>query len=332
MMSNSRKVSVIGAAGNIGSTIVYNLVMSDICDEIVACDISSEVATGRTLDILQSMTVFNKKTKITPTSDYSEIAGSKVVIVPAGFPRKPGMTRDDLLVKNISIIKTVAESIKKYAPDAFVIIITNPLDLMVLAAHKILKGSKHKIVGMAGVLDSARLKYQVSQLMNVNPDVVNPMVIGAHNDFMVPLLRYTTIYGMPLTQFIRDKKNQDDKLVLTHEEADNIIEKVRKGGAEIVKYLGNGSAFYGPATSAVLMADCILNDKKRVLSCSAYLEGEYGVDGLFVGAPVLLGKNGVEKIVEVELNEEERKEFDKSVDSIRDAYKDSEKIINESIC
>jgi malate dehydrogenase len=234
------------------------------------------------------------------------------------------MTREDLLEKNISIIKDVTDNIKAYAQNAFVIIITNPLDIMVLSAFKMLGFDKSKVVGMAGVLDSARLKYQISQLLNVNPDIISPMVVGAHNDFMVPLLRYTTISGIPFTHFIKDG-------TVTSRQADDIIKNVKNGGAEIVKLLGNGSAFYGPATSAVLMADCVLNNKSRILPCSTLLTGQYGVSDLFVGTPVLLDKSGVSRVIELDLEDEEKKLFDESVNSIKVAYHNSEEII-DSFC
>ena len=321
---NIRKVSVIGAAGNIGRSIINNLIYNDVCDEIIGCDISGDVVKGCMLDIMQSMTIFGKKAVVFGTSDYSYIADSKVVIVPAGFPRKPGMTREDLLEKNISIIKNVTNNIKKYAPDAFVIIVTNPLDSMVLSAFRMLGFDKSKVVGMAGVLDSARLKYQISQYLNISPDVISPMVIGAHNDYMMPLLRYTTISGIPFTHFINDG-------TVTNAQADEIIHKVKTGGAEIVKYLGNGSAFYGPAASAVLMADCVVNNKSRILSCSTLLTGQYGVHDLFVGTPVLLNKIGIAKVIELELNAEEKKLFAESVNSIEKALADSRSLI-DSFC
>jgi malate dehydrogenase len=307
-----RKVSVIGAAGNIGRTILNNLIYQNVCDEIVACDISADVTKGCVLDILQAMTLFGKTASVIPTNDYSMIADSQVVIVPAGFPRKPGMTREDLLGKNIEVIKTIAENIKKYAPNAFIIIITNPLDLMVLAAYKILGFDRTKIVGMSGALDSARLSYHVSQTLNVSPSVISPMVIGAHNDFMVPMLRYTTVSGIPFEEFVKKGKVSKAK-------ADEIINSVKTGGAEIVKYLGTGSAFYGPAAGATLMADSVLNGHARVMPCSVMLDGEYGVKGLFVGTPVLLNKSGVGEIIELDLNEKEKELFAESIRSIQDA-------------
>lgn len=305
------KISVIGSAGNIGRSIVYHLVQQELCDEIVMLDLNSELAKGYRLDILQAMAVLGKKTNIIPTSDYKDIQGSDVVIVPAGFPRKDGMTREDLLIKNVDVIKVVAEGIKKYAPNAFVIVITNPLDLMVYAMYKLLGFKKSHVVGMAGMLDGARLKYQVSQALNVGTNIINPMVIGAHNDNMVILPRYTTVGGKSLAEFV-------DSGELSQEKLKDIIEKVKKGGAEIVSFLKTGSAFYGPAVASVFMADCYLNNNAKYLSCSTLLEGEYGVNGYFVGVPVGINSNGATDVLELDLNAEEKKEFDKSIVSIKD--------------
>jgi malate dehydrogenase len=303
------KIAVIGGAGNIGRSIVFNLINNSICDEIVSLDLNGDLAKGYVLDIMQSMAVQGKKANVIGTGDYSDIAGADVVIVPAGFPRKDGMTRDDLLTKNISVISGVAEGVKKYAPNAFVIIITNPLDLMVYAAYKLLGFKKTHVVGMAGVLDGARLKYQLSQALNVETDAISPMVVGAHNDNMVPLLRHTTISGISVAELIKIG-------MISREKVNEIIHKVKTGGAEIVKYLGNGSAFYGPASSAVLMADSYINNNARILSCSTMLTGEYGVQNLFVGTPALINGNGVEKAIELDLNSEEKGDFKKSVESI----------------
>lgn len=308
-----RKVSVIGGAGNIGKMIVDKLIWMSICDSIVMCDVNDEVAKGTVIDIKQSAAVFGKDINLIGTSDYSELKDSNVIIVPAGVPRKPGMTREDLLKVNLGIVKSIAEQIKKYAPNAFVIVITNPLDVMVWAMYNYLGFDRKRVIGMAGVLDSARLSYQVSNLFGVSYDSISPMVIGAHNDNMVPLLRYTTVSGIPVTELAKRLSGVD---------VDAMIPKVQTGGAEIVGLLKTGSAYFAPANSAVLMADSILNNKNRVLSCSTLLNGEYGVQNMFVGVPVLLNKNGVDRVIELDLNTEEKEKFDKSVDSIKVVLKD----------
>ena len=313
-----RKISVIGGAGNIGRAIVYNLIQNNICDEIISLDIMGDLAKGYALDILQSMAVLGKKVVLKGTADYGDISGSDVVIVPAGFPRRDGMTREDLLMKNIEVIKKVAEGIKKHTPNAFVIIITNPLDLMVCAAYRLLGFKKSHIVGMAGMLDGARLTYQISQALKVETDTINPMVIGAHNDYMVPMLRYSTVSGIPFEEFVKNG-------TISREKANEIIQKVKVGGTEIVKFLGNGSAFYGPATAAGVMADCYINNRPRILSCSTLLEGEYGIKDLFVGVPVLIDNKGVRKIIELDMNPEEKSLFKQSTNSIEEGVKELNK-------
>ena len=308
-----RKISVIGGAGNIGKMIVDKLIWMSICDSIVLCDVNEDTAKGIVIDVKQSAAVFGKSINLIGTSDYSQIKDSNIVVVPAGVPRKPGMTRDDLLKVNLGIVKSIAEQIKEYAPNAFVIVITNPLDLMVWAMYKYLGFDKKKVIGMAGVLDSARLSYQISEIFNVNYSSISPMVIGAHNDSMMPLLRYTTVSGIPVTELIKK---------FPHLTMDGVINKVQTGGAEIVGLLKTGSAYFAPANSAVLMADSILNDRNRILSCSTLLNGEYGVDNMFVGVPTLLNKNGAEKIIELDLTDSEKNDFEKSVDTIKTMLKD----------
>ncbi len=308
-----RKISVIGGAGNIGKMIVDKLIWLSICDSIVICDVNDDVAKGTVIDIKQSLAVFGKDVNLIGTSDYSEIKNSDIIIVPAGVPRKPGMTRDDLLKVNAGIVKSIATEIKTHAPNAFVIVITNPLDVMVAAMYHYLGFDRKKVIGMAGVLDSARLTYQLSKLFNVSYSSIQPMVIGAHNDNMLPLLRYSTILGIPVTEYIKKFSNLS---------FGDIIKNVQTGGAEIVGLLKTGSAYFAPATSAVLMADSILNNKNRVLSCSTLMNGEYGVKNMFVGSPVLLNKNGADKVIELDLTSEEKDLFDKSVNSIQDVLKD----------
>ena len=307
-----RKVSVIGGGGNIGKMIIDKLIWMSICDSIVMCDVNEDIARGTVIDIKQSAAVFGRDINLIGTSDYSAIKDSNIVIVPAGVPRKPGMTRDDLLKVNSGIVKLIAEQIKTHAPNTFVIVITNPLDIMVTAMHHYLGFDKKKVIGMAGVLDSARLVYQLGKLFNVSYSSIQPMVIGAHNDNMLPLLRYSTILGIPVTQYIKEFPNLD---------LCDIVKNVQTGGAEIVNLLKTGSAYFAPANAAVLMADSILNNKNRVLSCSTLMTGEYGVHNMFVGAPVLLNKNGADKIIELDLTNEERELFDQSVDSIKNILK-----------
>jgi malate dehydrogenase len=308
-----RKISVIGGAGNIGKMIIDKLIWMSICDSIVLCDVNEDTAKGTVIDIKQSAAVFGRDLNLIGTNDFSMIKDSNVVIVPAGVPRKPGMTRDDLLKVNSGIVKSIAKQIKTHASNAFVIVITNPLDIMVAAMYHYLGFDRKRVIGMAGVLDSARLTYQLGNLFNVSYDSIQPMVIGAHNDSMMPLLRYSTICGIPVTEYVKKCPNID---------ISEVVNKVQTGGAEIVGLLKTGSAYFAPANSAVLMADSILNNKNRVLSCSTLLNGEYGVKDLFVGTPVLLNKNGVDKVIELDLNAEEKGLFEKSVNSIKDVLKD----------
>jgi malate dehydrogenase len=239
------------------------------------------------------------------TSDYKIIEGADVCIVTAGVPRKPGMSRDDLLKVNLEAITKVAEGIKTYAPNAFVIVVTNPLDSMVYALHKITGFQKNKVVGMAGVLDTARFQYFVGEAAGVSPQDVNGVVLGGHGDDMVPLIRYSSIAGIPLTKFLDQAR------------IDAIVKRTRGGGGEIVQLLGTGSAFYAPAISSITMAEAYLRDKKRVLPCSALLDGQYGIKGLFVGVPVVIGAGGVERVLELDLNEDEKSMLAKSVESVK---------------
>jgi malate dehydrogenase len=265
------------------------------------------VAKGKALDLQETRGVFGFDVDLTGagTSDYAAIQGADVCIVTAGIPRKPGMSREDLLKVNLEAITKVAQGIKQHAPDAFVIVVTNPLDSMVYAMQKQTGFPKSRVVGMAGVLDTARFQYFVGAAAGVSPQDVTALVLGGHGDDMVPLLRYSSVNGVPLTKLIEKSK------------LDAIVDRTRKGGGEIVALLGTGSAFYAPAVSAITMAEAYLQDKKRVLTCSALLEGEYGVKGLFVGVPVVLGAGGVERVLEVELDESERAMFEKSIASVR---------------
>ena len=300
-----KKIALIGA-GQIGGTMALLCGQRQLGD-VVLVDIMEGVAKGKALDLQETRGVLKFDVNVTGggTTDYSVIKDADVCIVTAGVPRKPGMSRDDLLKVNLEAITKVAQGIKQYAPNAFVIVVTNPLDSMVYAMHKISGFPKNRVVGMAGVLDTARLQYFVGDAAGVAPQDVVGCVLGGHGDDMVPLLRYSSVNGTPLTK------------VLDKAKLDAIVERTRKGGGEIVALLGTGSAFYAPAASAVAMAESFLRDQKRVFTCSAYLDGQYGQKGLFVGVPAVLGAGGVEKVVELELTEEERAMLARSVDSVR---------------
>jgi malate dehydrogenase len=268
------------------------------------------VAKGKALDIAQSSSVEGFNVKFSGTDNYKEIKDSDVIIITAGVPRKPGMSRDDLLGINLKIIKQVAEGIKQNAPNAFVICITNPLDVMVMAFQKYSNLPTKKVVGMAGILDSSRFKLFLSLELNVPVKEIEAMVMGGHGDSMVPLPRLTKVSGKPLLDLVKEGKISFEKL-------ESINQRTRDGGAEIVKYLEKGSAFYAPAASGVEMASSYLNDKKKLLPCAAYLNGEYGIKGIYAGVPVIIGKNGVEKIENINLNDKEKKEFMNSIDSVK---------------
>jgi malate dehydrogenase len=303
-----RKIALIGA-GQIGGTLALLSTQRNLGD-IVLFDVFENVAKGKALDLNQTSTLFPSDCQLTGTSDYSDIKDADVCIVTAGFPRKPGMSRTDLLEKNLNVIKQVATGVKTYAPNAFVILVTNPLDVMVYAFYKYSGFSSNKVVGMAGVLDSARFRTFLSWELNISREDVNPMVLGGHGDDMVPLTNYSTVGGVSLETLINMN-------MISREKLDEIITRTRKGGGEIVGLLGNGSAFYGPALSAIRMAESYLYDRKRMLPCAAYLRGEYNVNDLFVGVPVIIGKEGVERIIEVPLTENENELLLKSVNSVK---------------
>jgi malate dehydrogenase len=305
-----RKIALIGA-GQIGGTLALLAGMKDLGD-IVLMDMMPGTAKGKALDLAQAGSVEGYDAKLSGggVDDYSPIAGADVCIVTAGVPRKPGMSRDDLLGINLKVMEAVGAGIKQYAPNAFVICITNPLDAMVWALQKFSGLPANKVVGMAGVLDSARFAMFLSEATGVSIQDVRAMTLGGHGDDMVPMVRYSTIGGVPLPDCI--------KLGLfTQAQLDAMVERSRKGGGEIVGLLGNGSAFYAPASSAIAMAESYLKDQKRMLPCAAYLAGHYGVKDMYVGVPVIIGAKGVEKVVELELNEGERTMFMKSVESVR---------------
>ncbi|MDA0902374.1 MAG: malate dehydrogenase [Proteobacteria bacterium] len=302
------KIALVGA-GNIGGTLAHLIGLKNLGD-VVVLDINEGTAAGKALDIEQSSVVEDFDSNMIGTSDYKDIKDADVVIVTAGIARKPGMSRDDLVATNTKIIKSVAEGIRDNAPNAFVIVITNPLDAMVGVMQKVTGFAANKVVGMAGVLDSARFGLFLAREFNVSVEDVRTFVLGGHGDTMVPLVRYSSVSGIPLPDLI-------EMGWISKERVEEIVQRTRDGGAEIVKLLGNGSAFYAPASSAVEMAESYLLDKRKILPVAAQLNGEYGVKDLYIGVPVIIGKNGVEKIVEVKLNKEEQTMFDNSVAAVQ---------------
>ncbi len=312
------KIALIGA-GNIGGTLAHLVGLKELGD-VVLFDVFGGVAAGKALDLEQSGPVEGFDAVMTGGSDYAAIAGADVVIVTAGFPRQPGMSRDDLVAKNAGVIASVAEGIKTHCPGAFVIVITNPLDAMVgIMQQK--SGLPHaRVVGMAGVLDSARFRLFLAREFNVSVEDVTAFVLGGHGDSMVPLVRYSTVAGIPVPDLIKMGWT-------TREKIDAIVTRTANGGGEIVKLLEKGSAFYAPASSAIAMAESYLRDKKRVLPCAAWLDGQYGVKGLYVGVPVVIGAGGVERVVEIELNPEERAAFEKSCAAVRELVEASRKLV-----
>ena len=299
-----KKITLIGA-GQIGGTLAHLIALKELAD-IVLFDVAAGIAKGKALDIAQSSPVNGFNVNLSGTDNYEETKNSDVIIITAGVPRKPGMTRDDLLGINLKIIKQVAEGIKKTSPNAFVICITNPLDVIVMALQKYSGLPKNKVVGMAGILDSSRFIYFLSQELNVPIQKIKSVVLGGHGDSMVAMLGSTTVEGRKINELIKEGKISREKL-------DDIVDRTKKGGAEIVKYLEKGSAFYAPAASGVEMAESYLKDKKKQLPCAVYLNGEYGAKDIYAGVPVIIGSNGVEKIIEIELTEEEKENFSKSV-------------------
>ena len=302
------KISLIGA-GQIGGTLAHLIGLKELVNEVVLFDVASGVAKGKGLDIAQSSSVDGFNVKFSGTDNYEDIKGSDVIIITAGVPRKPGMSRDDLLGINLKIIKQVAEGIKTNAPNAFVICITNPLDVMVMAFQKYSGLPANKVVGMAGILDSSRFKLFLSEELNVPVREIDAMVMGGHGDTMVPLPRFTKVSGKPLMNLLKEGKISEEKL-------ESINQRTRDGGAEIVKYLEKGSAFYAPAASGVEMAEAFLKDQKKLLPCAAHLHGEYGINNVYAGVPVIIGKEGVERIEEIDLNENEKTEFNNSVEAV----------------
>jgi len=309
-----KKISLIGA-GQIGGTLAHLISIKELAD-VVLFDVDEDLAKGKALDIAQSTSVSGSNINLIGTTNYEDTENSDVVIITAGIPRKPGMSRDDLLGTNLKIIKQVGEGIKKTSPNAFVICITNPLDVIVMALQKYSGLPTNMVVGMAGILDSSRFKYFLSQELKVPVKSVESLVLGGHGDTMVPMPNQTKVDGKPLNKLI-----QKDKL-------DLIVDRTRKGGAEIGKLLQTGSAFYAPAASGVEMAESYIKDLKKILPCAAYLSGEYGVKNIYAGVPVKIGKKGVEKIIEIDLSDEEKKQFNFSIRAVQELFNNAKKIDN----
>ncbi len=312
------KIALIGA-GNIGGTLAHLIGLKELGD-VVLFDVFGGVAAGKALDIMQSGPVDGFDSNMSGGSDYSAIAGSDVVIVTAGFPRTPGMSRDDLIGKNAGVIAQVAEGIKTHCPDAFVICITNPLDAMVWVMKEKSGLPANRVVGMAGVLDSSRFQLFLAQEFGVSVEDVTAFVLGGHGDTMVPLTRYSTVAGIPVPDLIEMGWTTQAKI-------DAIVDRTANGGGEIVKLLERGSAFYAPAAAAIAMAEAFLKDKKRVLPCAALLTGQYGINDLYVGVPVVIGAGGVERIVEIKMNATEKAAFDKSCAAVRELVEAAKKLV-----
>jgi len=312
-----KKITLIGA-GQIGGTLAHLIALKELGD-VVLFDVAAGIAKGKALDIAQSSPVNGFNINLSGTDNYEDTKNSDVIIITAGVPRKPGMTRDDLLGINLKIIKQVADGIKKTSPNAFVICITNPLDVIVMALQKYSGMPKNKIVGMAGILDSSRFIYFLSEELKIPVQKIKSFVLGGHGDSMVAMLDSTEIEGKKINDLVKEG-------VITKEKLDQIIERTKKGGAEIVKYLEKGSAFYAPAASGVEMAESYLKNLKKQLPCAAYLNGEYSVKDLYVGVPVIIGSNGVEKVIELKLNNDEKSNFEKSIQAVKDLFKDAQKI------
>ncbi len=299
-----KKVTVVGA-GNVGASCAVNIAHKELAD-VVLVDIVEGVPQGKGLDMLESGPVEGYDVTITGANDYEPTANSDIVVITAGFPRKPGMSRDDLLLANYEVVRTATENAAKYSPNAILILVTNPLDAMCWTAHKVSKFSKNRVIGMAGVLDTARFRTFIAAELRVSVENVTAVVLGGHGDTMVPVVRLASVAGIPLTELL-------DQATI-----DRLVQRTRDGGAEIVKYLKTGSAYYAPSAATVEMVESILKDKKKVLPCAVLLEGEYGVNGLFVGVPVKLGSNGIEKIYELKLTAEEKSQLDKSAKAVEE--------------
>ncbi len=298
------KITVVGA-GNVGANCALRIADKELAD-VVLVDVVDGVPQGKGLDILESGPIQGYDVKLTGANDYAPTAGSDIVIITAGFPRKPGMSRDDLLLANYEVVKTATEQVVKHSPDAIIILVTNPLDAMCWTTYKVSQFARNRVIGMAGVLDTARFRTFIAEELDVSVENVSAMVLGGHGDTMVPLVRLTSVSGIPLCELC-------DQATI-----DRMVQRTRDGGAEIVKYLKTGSAYYAPSAAAVEMAESILKDKKKVLPCAAFLEGEYGINGMFVGVPVKLGARGIEKIYEIKLDENEQAALNKSAAAVKE--------------
>ena len=312
-----KKITLIGA-GQIGGTLAHLIALKELAD-VVLFDVAAGIAKGKALDIAQSSPVNGFNVNLLGTDNYDDTKNSDVIIITAGVPRKPGMTRDDLLEINLKIIKQVADGIKNTSPNAFVICITNPLDVIVMALQKYSGLPKNKVVGMAGILDSSRFIYFLSQELKVSVQKIKSFVLGGHGDSMVAMLGHTEVDGVKISELVKQGKLKKDRL-------DQIVDRTKKGGAEIVKYLEKGSAFYAPAASGVEMAESYLKDQKKQLPCAVHLNGEYGVKDLYAGVPVIIGSSGIEKIIELNLSDQEKENFDKSIESVRELFNAAKKI------
>jgi len=317
MNTMKKKITLIGA-GQIGGTLAHLLALKKLAN-IVLFDVAEGLAKGKALDIAQSSPVEKIDINIIGTNNYEDTKNSDVIIITAGVPRKPGMTRDDLLGINLKIIKQVAEGIKKTSPNAFVICITNPLDVIVMALQKYSGLPKNKVIGMAGILDSSRFIYFLSKELKTSVNNIKSLVLGGHGDSMVAMVNQTEVNGKKLSEIVNSGNLSQEKL-------NKIIDRTKKGGAEIVKFLEKGSAFYAPASSGIEMAESYLKDLKKQLPCAAYLNGEYGVKDIYAGVPVIIGKNGVEKVIELELEKSEKENFLKSIDAVKELFMAAKKI------
>jgi malate dehydrogenase, NAD-dependent len=300
------KITVIGA-GHVGETAAYNIARMELGD-VVLVDIVEGMPQGKALDMFESSPIFGFDANITGTNDYADTAGSDIIVMTAGLPRKPGMSRDDLLTKNMAIVRECISRAAKNSQDAIIIVISNPLDAMVEVARRVSGFPKERVMGMAGILDSARMRAFIAMELGVSVENTHAFVLGGHGDSMVPLPRYSTVAGIPITH------------LLPQERIDAIVERTRKGGGEIVGLLKTGSAYYAPGLAAAQMVDAILNDKHKILPCAAYLEGEYGLSGIYMGVPVQLGRKGIEKIIEIELTDEEKAALNKSADAVKSLF------------
>jgi len=299
------KITVVGA-GHVGATAAQGVALKELARQVVLIDILEGVPQGKGLDQWESAPIEGFDTRVIGTNDYADTAGSQIVIVTAGIARKPGMSRDDLLNTNAKIVRDVSENIRRHSPDAIIIMISNPLDVMAYVCKETTGFPRERVIGMAGVLDTARYRSFIALELDVSVEDIQALVLGGHGDTMVPLASYTTVSGIPLTQ------------LLAQDRIDALVDRARKGGAEIVGLLKTGSAYYAPAAAAVQMAEAIVKDKKRILPCAAWLEGEYGMNGLFLGVPVKLGRNGLEQVLEVELTADERAALEKSAEAVRE--------------